>query len=138
MNAFEGGMAPRGSETILLVDPEPEPRKLAAFMLTKQGYQVVEARSAVEALKQFAACPAIDLLVTEILMPYVSGSVLAGQLRDLQPGLRVLYMSHAGPGKTARHIELPFLQKPFTMRVLAGKVREVLDEPKAKALGMHV
>ena len=60
---------PRGNETILLVEPEPETRKLAAFMLTKQGYQVIEARNAAEAVRIFEECSApIDLLLTEAVM----------------------------------------------------------------------
>jgi CheY-like chemotaxis protein len=133
---------PRGSETVLLVDTDPETRKLAAFMLQKRGYTVVEARATAEALhlcESGAVHP--DLLLTEILMPKMGGTDLAARLLALQPELRVLYMSHAGD-RLLRHLEIDrergFLQKPFTMGLLAGKVRLALDAPRARALGMSV
>ena len=143
MTALESGVIPRGEETILLVDPDPEPRKLAAFMLAKQGYTVVEARNGEDALKQFDSRGGhVDLLLTEILMPKIIGSDLADRLLAAQPAMRVLYMSHAEPARVARHLQVDlergFLQKPFTMRILAGKVRQVLDARHAKAMGMAV
>jgi DNA-binding response OmpR family regulator len=130
MGLYAGGN-PRGSETVLLVDPEPEPRKLAAFMLQKQGYAVLEARSAEEALKlSDTHSSEIDLLLTEIRIPRMSGRDLADRLISAHPALRVLYMSHAntdvGSGRA-------FLPKPFIMRELANKVRQVLDTPRAVA-----
>jgi two-component system, cell cycle sensor histidine kinase and response regulator CckA len=143
MTTLQSEVIPRGVETILLVDADPEPRKLAAFMLTKQGYTVIEARNGDDALRVFDSRGAeVDLLLTEILMPKVTGPDLAARLLALQPRMRVLYMSHANHQRIARHLQIDpergFLPKPFTMRVLAGKVREVLDAPRAKALALAV
>ena len=84
----------------------------------------------------------VDLLLTEILMSKVTGPDLAARLLALQPRMRVLYMSHANHQRIARHLQIDpergFLPKPFTMRILAGKVREVLDAQRAKALAMAV
>ena len=132
-----------GSETILLVDADPEPRKLAAFMLEKRGYSVIEARSSADALRlcdSGGARP--DLLLTEILMPGMSGTDLAAKLVALQPEMRVLYMSTADYNRVARRLEidreLAFLQKPFTMGQIASKVRRALDARQARAIGAVV
>jgi two-component system cell cycle sensor histidine kinase/response regulator CckA len=143
MTTPQSEVIPRGVETILLVDSDPEPRKLAAFMLAKQGYTVIEARNGEDALRVFDSRGAeIDLLLTEILMSKVTGPDLAARLIALQPRMRVLYMSHANHQRIARHLQIDpergFLPKPFTMRILAGKVREVLDAQRAKALAMAV
>lgn len=129
-----------GAETVLLVDADPETRKLGAFMLQKRGYQVLEARSTPDALAVYESSGGeIDLLLTEIRMPKITGPDLAARLLDMQPGLRVLLMSHGDYKRVARQMEIKpahgFLQKPFTMRALAGKVREVLDAPRARAAG---
>jgi CheY-like chemotaxis protein len=126
----------QGRETVLLVDADPETRKLAAFMLGKRGYIVVEARSTIEALRLCESGGVqADLLLTELLMPQMSGSNLAARLRSLQPQLRVLFMSNA-PDRVVRGHEVDrargFLRKPFTMNLLAGKVREVLDAPQMR------
>jgi two-component system, cell cycle sensor histidine kinase and response regulator CckA len=133
----------RGSETILLVEADPETRKLAAFMLQKRGYGVIEARSTADALQLYESANVhADLLLTEILMSGMSGPDLSARLVALQPDLRVLYMSHAEYSRVARRLEIDrergFLQKPFTMSTLAGKVRRVLDTPLAKTAGMNV
>lgn len=133
---------PRGSETILLVEADPETRKLAVFMLQKRGYTVIEARSTAEALQLCeSANVRADLLLTEILLPRMSGPDLAAQLIALQPELRVLYMSSADYARVARHLEvdreLGFLQKPFTMGTLASKVRRALDSPLARTAGIN-
>ena len=130
---------PTKSETVLLVDADPLTRKLAAFMLQKRGYTVVEARSTADALELYRSDRVrADLFLTEILMPKMSGADLAARLVALQPELRVLYMSHAGE-RVARHLEIDrargFLPKPFTMGLLAGKVRQALDAPRAQAVG---
>jgi DNA-binding NtrC family response regulator len=130
---------PRGSETILVVEPDPETRALAVFMLSRLGYSVLEARNAIEAAKLFNdGTPAIDLLFTETLMSRVNGHELAQMLTRDHPGLRVLFLSDAGYERLARTVAhqkgLHFLRRPFTMRMLAGKVREVLDAPRAMAV----
>ena len=141
MDVAEPAGVTRGRETILLVDTDPETRKLAAFMLQKRGYAVLEARSAADAIAVYSAYPsAIDLLLTEILLPRMSGLDLAAQLLHSQPGLRILYMSHADYKSPSRQTRLDrerdFLPKPFTMSMLAGKVRDTLDSPRARAAGI--
>lgn len=131
---------PRGSETILLVEPDPETRALAAFMLSRLGYRVLEARTAMDALKTFSADGStVDLLFTETLMSKVNGHELAQMLTRERPDLRVLFLSDAGYERLTRTVAqergLHFLRRPFTMRVLAEKVREVLDVPIASAAG---
>jgi CheY-like chemotaxis protein len=120
------------------VEPEPETRKLAAFMLSRQGYQVLEAQHAVEAIKLYEEHgPAVDLLFTEAVMSRVNGHELAQMLLTRNPRLRVLYLSDADYERLARRIAirkgLMFLQRPFTMRVLASRVRQALDAPRLQA-----
>src|SRR4051812_15917427 len=87
---------PRGTETILLVEPEPETRVLAAFMLTRQGYRVLEARCAADALGTFEATQdRVDLLCTEALMNRVNGHELAEKLCSCDPEMKVLYLADA-------------------------------------------
>ena len=130
---------PRGSETVLLVESDPETRKLAAFMLQKRGYTVVEARSTTDALQLYESGGVhADLLLTEVLMPKMSGMNLAVRLQALEPQLRVLFMSHSAD-RIVRELDIDrergFLRKPFTMGLLAGKVRQVLDRPLAASAG---
>jgi DNA-binding NtrC family response regulator len=128
----------RGVENILFVDTDPEPRKLGAFMLRRRGYDVTEARTGADALQlceSGEACP--DLLITEILMPGMSGTDLAAKLVAMQPGMRVLYMSRTDYDRVARrreiNRELGFLQKPFTMAQISEKVRRALDARRPSA-----
>jgi two-component system, cell cycle sensor histidine kinase and response regulator CckA len=131
---------PRGTETILMVQPDPETRALAVFMLSRLGYRVLEARNAMEAVKVYAEWPEeIDLLFTETLMSRVNGHELAQMLTRDHPELRVLFLADVGYQRLTRDVAqrkgLHFLRRPFTMRLLAAKVREVLDVPMTKALG---
>ena len=123
----------RGTETVLLVEDEDGVRRLLTHVLTKSGYTVLEARSGPEALAlyQQQSCR-IQLLLTDIVMPHLSGRELAERLLKLQPDLKIIYMSGytdevmrgIGP-----HSGALFLQKPLRPDVLVGKVREVLDGP---------
>ena len=124
-------LTPAGSETVLLVEDDPTVRALVRYVLAGLGYTVVEASSGPEARQVLARHP-IDLLLTDVVMPGDSGLVLAGQLRQALPGLKVLFMS----GYTAdlnkyqgipEQPEMAFLPKPFTPDALARKVRQVLD-----------
>ena len=128
----EARAARGGNETILLVEDEPSVRDLAAKILRKQGYQVLEARDGTSALKEISrhAGP-IDLLLTDVVMPDFSGPEVARRVREGRPSTRVLYMSGYTDDAMLQHgvlrQETPFLQKPFSARDLAAKVREVLD-----------
>jgi len=124
--------AATGSETILLVEDEDTLRRLAGQVLRASGYRVLEAASGEEATalcRRFGV--AIPLLITDVIMPGINGRTLADRLRDMRPGLKVLYIS----GYTEDLLELQgplapgtaFLQKPFGPAVLTRKVRELLD-----------
>ena len=124
--------APRGSgETILLVEDEEELRRVVQDVLGAYGYQVLAAQHAAEALELVGReAAAIDLLLTDVVMPGMSGPALAARLAGLWPGLRVLYMSgYADDAVLERGVETDaeaFLPKPFTNREIVRKVHEVL------------
>jgi len=124
---------PRGSETIFIVEDEREVLKLAGRILERQGYHVVEAASGEEALK---VCKEkkepFHLLLTDVVMPQMSGRQLAEQLKQVYQDFKVLYMSGYTDNAITHHGVLDkgmnYLQKPFTVDALARKVREVLDK----------
>jgi len=128
----EEGFVPRGSETVLVVEDEPAVRVVEVRVLREQGYRVLEAANGVEAMRVALAHPGpIHLLVTDVVMPQMSGRELAERLRRIVPQLRVLYLSGYTDNAIVHHGVLDegvaFLQKPFTAVALARKVREVLD-----------
>ncbi len=124
--------APGGSEAILLVEDEDMVRELARKVLHTHGYTVLAARDGPEALRlsQAHAGP-IALLMTDTVMPGMSGREVAGSLAAVRPATKVLYMSGYTDTAIVAHGVLDpgiaFLQKPFTPDALARKVREVLD-----------
>ncbi len=128
---------PRGSETILLVEDDEAVRHLAREILQMHGYTVLEARHRGEALRMAGdhAGP-IHLMVTDVVMPGMSGRALAGLLGPLRPDMKVLYMSGYTDDAIVHHGVLDpgtaFLQKPFAADALARKVREVLDAPASR------
>jgi CheY-like chemotaxis protein len=121
-----------GTETILLVEDEDIVRRLVAEILADAGYAVLEAsdgNSALEVVRRHAG--ELDLLVTDVIMPGISGRDVAQAVSSLRPGLQVLYMSGYTDGAIAHHGVLEdgtaFLQKPFSAAELAEKVRGLLD-----------
>ncbi|MBI5394016.1 MAG: PAS domain S-box protein [Verrucomicrobia bacterium] len=128
---------PCGTETILLVEDEDQVRNLARSVLEECGYAVLVAASGSEALrlaKQHAG--KLDLLLTDMVMPGISGRVLAKALQPRNPTMGFIFMSgYTDTGILPRDLlaeGAAFLQKPFTLDVLARKVRQVLDrKPKA-------
>jgi len=125
---------PVGRETILLVEDEEAVRQMAELMLTELGYTVLAAANGEEALRVAREKgSAIQLLVTDVVMPRLSGKQLADTLRQQHPTLKVLFVS----GYTADAIAhdgvldpgVAFLNKPFQSFMLARKIREVLDAP---------
>jgi PAS domain S-box-containing protein len=121
-----------GTETILLVEDEPDLRELTRSVLVARGYTLLEAKNSEEAERLAQEHGAkIHLLLTDVIMPGISGRELAKKLSSRQPALRVLYMSGYTYNVIAQNGTLErgvaFLQKPFTPRVLVEKVREVLD-----------
>jgi len=126
---------PRGTETILLVEDDPALREMAATLLERLGYTVLAAANGVEALrlKQQRGSGHIDLLFTDVVMPHMSGKELADRVRALSPHTRILFTSGYTENTIVQQGGLnpgaAFLQKPFTLSLLARKVREALDEP---------
>jgi two-component system cell cycle sensor histidine kinase/response regulator CckA len=124
----------KGTETILAVEDEIEVRKLVAEILKGRGYRVIEASDGEEAIKvaQKNSGDKIHLLLTDVVMPGMSGRELAEILAPHHPGLKILYMSGYTDNAIVNHGVLEegvnYIQKPFTLDALARKVREVLDQ----------
>lgn len=123
--------APRVAETILLVEDEAAVRTLTKKILSQKGYRVLEASDGAIALRVAAAhVGEIDLVLTDVAMPNLGGRGMVEELRELSPGMRVLFMSgypkeEIFPEKgTANRI--PYLQKPFTSETLFSEVRAAL------------
>jgi len=126
-----------GTETILLVEDELGVRQLVREMLHRLGYKIHEASNGADAVRIFAQHQnTIDLLLTDVIMPQMSGRDLAERLKALQPLLKVLYISGYTDDMLAHHGVLEsnvyLLQKPFAPDELAKKLREVLDAPAAR------
>ena len=123
----------RGTETVMLVEDAEHVRSLARLALEKKGYKVLEAGHPHEALRMLETFPdPVHILVTDVVMPTMSGRQLAERLAADWPGMKVLFISGYTDDAVMRHGILvegtPFLQKPFTPDALAEKVREVLDQ----------
>jgi CheY-like chemotaxis protein len=128
---------PSGTETVLLVEDEEAVRRLASRALQSNGFTVLEARNGEDAVTVAGRHPgSIDILVTDLVMPRMSGRQLATVLTQARPELRVLFMSgyaeHALPRLLSPGSTVAFLQKPFSAMDLARKVRDVLDAGGAR------
>src|SRR6266540_6600081 len=133
VRAEEATAAP-GRETILLVEDAKRVREVVREILEMSGYEVLEARQGAEALKISGRHQGpIHLMVTDVVMPQMSGRELAQRLAPLRPDMRVLYMSGYTDDDIVRHgvldAGIAFISKPFTPDALAAKTREVLDAP---------
>lgn len=122
----------KGKETIFLVEDEEIVRKLSKQILETCGYTVVEARNGAEALELCKSSDQhFDLLLTDVVMPKMSGRQLVKHFTSLRPGVKVLYMSGYTDDSVLRNGVIAagenFIQKPFTFNSLAGQVREMLD-----------
>ena len=130
--------ATRGSETVLLVEDEQSLRRATAEFLTLQGYTVLEAKDGVDALAVAQNHGSnIDLLVTDVVMPNMSGGQLAKELGQLRPDTKLLFVS-GYPGKTVIDhkvfdLETSFLQKPYTLKQFSLKIRAALAQGKNPA-----
>nr|MBA2332297.1 response regulator [Actinomycetota bacterium] len=117
-----------GSETILLVEDEETIRRLVCDVLTRSGYTVLSAPAAVEAI-DLLRVNAVDLLLTDVVMPGMSGPDLARIATVERPGLRVLLTSGYAnePDELLTGTDAAFIGKPFSPKTLVAKIREVLD-----------
>jgi CheY-like chemotaxis protein len=125
-------MTLRGFETILLVEDDDQVRIVAAGILAKSGYRVLEARNGGEALLSSEKHPGvIHLLLTDVVMPEMSGPELASRLAIARPAMKVLCMSGYTDDRIVRHgvldAKIAYLQKPITPATLTKRVREMLD-----------
>jgi PAS domain S-box-containing protein len=123
---------PRGSETILFVEDEESVRELVRDYLAGTGYRVLEAVDGVQALEVAAAHKGtIEIVVTDVVMPRLSGRELASRITAERPDVKVLYISGYTDDSIFRHGVLEggvaYLQKPFNLKAIAQKIREVLD-----------
>ena len=130
--AAVSGPPPRGTETVLLVEDEPALRVLVEEILTKGGYRVLQKEKPEDALALAAGhAGAIDLVLTDVIMPNMSGRQMTDALRLGRPSIRVLFMSGYTDDAISHHGILEpgthFLEKPFTADGLLRKVREVLE-----------
>jgi DNA-binding NtrC family response regulator len=126
--------SPRGTETVLLVEDEQAVRQATAEFLKLQGYTVLEAKDGLDALsvaKNHGGV--IHLLVTDVVMPNMSGGPLAKELAHLRPNTKLLFVSGYAGKTVLDHkvvdLETNFLQKPYTLKQLSLKIRAALDPP---------
>ncbi len=124
---------PNGTESVLVVEDDASVRRLAVIILRERGYQVQEANNAFEALELIRKHLRFDLVVSDVIMPQMSGKELSEQIKRRLPDTRVLLMSGYTDDALAHHgvldEGLSFLEKPFSPSRLSRKVREVLDAP---------
>jgi two-component system, cell cycle sensor histidine kinase and response regulator CckA len=131
--------APRGCETLLLVEDETSVRMASSQFLTRSGYSVLEASNGEEALRVSRAhAGRIDLMITDVVMPKMGGPMLAQWLADERPNMKVLFVSGYAENPILLHgkvdVTTRFLQKPFSGKMLARKVREVVEESDERGL----
>jgi signal transduction histidine kinase/CheY-like chemotaxis protein len=132
VRSLPGRPPPGGRETILLVEDEGQLRAIAATVLSRAGYRVMEARNGVDALEKAKEFPgAIHLLLTDVIMPEMGGRPLMERMTELRPETKVLYMSGYTDDVVVLHGllqgDVEFLQKPIRPETLLRRVRDVLD-----------
>ncbi len=137
LNAVPKNPAPR---TVLVVEDQDEVRGLIVAVLRSEGFNVLEAAGGDAALSvSLRYSDAIDLLITDLIMPGMNGKEVADQLMPIRPGMKVLYISgYSGDVLTRRGVlepDVPFLAKPFTPLTLSAKVRELLGAGEAARAG---
>ncbi len=124
--------APHGTETLLIVEDEQAVRELAARILRDRGYRVLEAASGQEALQMAQEyMGTIQLVLTDVVMPGISGRNLVSRLEESRPTIKSLFVSGYTDNAIVHHgildSNVAFLQKPFTVERIIRKVREVLN-----------
>jgi DNA-binding NtrC family response regulator len=141
-NDVNQGRVIRGSETILLVEDEQSVRNAAAEFLRLQGYTVLEAKDGIEALTVADNTRStIHLLITDVVMPNMSGGQLAKELAQLRPDTKLLFVSGYAGKTVLDHkvldLETNFLQKPYTLKQLSLKIRSALPLAANPAKPQH-
>ena len=125
-------MSDANSTTVLVVDDEPEIRKLVTAMLTRNGYRVITADTGQNAVRLFKSNPEIALLLTDVVSPGMSGPMIADEIAALRPDIKVLFMSGYDNTQVVQRYVVEkgysLLVKPFSMIQLELKIREVLGE----------
>lgn len=128
---------PRVSRTVLVVEDEVSLGTLARRVLARAGYTVLEARNGVEGLKVSEQHQGpLDLVITDVVMPKLSGPRMAERLARMRPDTKILYMSGYAHGRTLGDLldtQAPLLEKPFTIDALLGKVEEILGTVSAES-----
>ena len=137
----QAGPLPRGTETVLVVEDEPSVRHLARSVLDNLGYEVLSASNGQDALnvaRDHKGSP-IRLVVTDVIMPLMSGKVMAEWLKATYPDVKILFTSGYTDDAITHHGvldgEVEFLPKPYTLATLAHKVRTLLDEKSTMPSG---
>jgi len=119
-------------KTILVVDDEPEILRLVSAMLTASGYRVLTAANGDQALRVFSHNPDIDLLLTDLVAPGMSGPMIVDQIAARRPDIKVLFMSgYNGTQVVQRYVVeqgYSLIVKPFTMHQLSEKLRTLLSD----------
>jgi two-component system cell cycle sensor histidine kinase/response regulator CckA len=124
-------MSDKRMKTVLVVDDEPEIRKLVTAMLTQEGFRVLSADTGENAVRLFRSNPDVALLLADVVAPGMSGPMIADQIAGLNPDVKVLFMSgYDGTQVVQRYViekGYSLLIKPFTAEQLAQKVRDVMN-----------
>jgi two-component system cell cycle sensor histidine kinase/response regulator CckA len=130
----DGGTAKdlTGIGTVMLVEDEDPVRIFGARALRNKGYTVIEAKSGEEALEMIrSAADVIDLLITDVVMPRMDGPGLVREVRETHPGMKVIFISGYTEDSFRQRLdtdsEIHFLPKPFSLKQLAGKVKDVMS-----------
>jgi two-component system cell cycle sensor histidine kinase/response regulator CckA len=123
---------PTGWETILLVEDDDAVRVVVRRVLEKHGYDVIEAANGVEALEVFASnLEPVHLVLSDVVMPRMSGRILLDRLMELPNRPRILMMSGYSDSEIERHgafpQETPMIEKPFSIAAITTRIREILD-----------
>ncbi len=113
--------------TVLLVEDEPAIRQLMAQVLRREGFRVIQARHGSEAVNVYHEhAQAVDLLITDVRMPFLSGTDLVDELRRERPALKVLFITGYPSDRTASEYQLV---KPFTQDAFLATIQEILSAP---------
>jgi len=131
--AEEDQPAASEGEVVLVVEDNPDVRAYSVMVLRELGYKVVEAATAQAAIAALASDQRLDLLFTDVVLPDLSGRVVADEAQKLRPGLKVLFTTGYSRNAIVHHGRLDpgveLLSKPFSFEQLATRVRDLLDAP---------